>query len=266
MADRPLWSYAIAGLRCEVWPGDDVPGPVLAELTRMYREVADMSADDFAASVAAKDFAVAMRDESGEVVGTLVAAWTQVPHPRTGSPAWLLGVHHTSIRPAWRGKNVVQVSGLQLLFRHRMRHPLAPTYWLFDTFSWHSYLGMARNFPASWPTAARPSFPPDEAAIVRAAMAVYPEAWDEAAGVLRWGGRKLRESEAVPPAERVASDPDIGFFVAANPGYVQGDCLVCLASLAWRHVALAAWTSFVGRPLRRVFRRHPGQVVAAHDP
>src|SRR5207237_897017 len=58
----------------------------------------------------------------------------------------------------------------------------------------------------------------------------FGAAWDPHAGLLRFGESRghLAPELAEVPASR-AEDPDVRFFLAANPGYARGDELVCLA-------------------------------------
>ena|GEM_PF-2729995 len=254
--EHPAWTYRAAGLRCEVWPTDRLPATTLDDIAGLYLGVVEISRANYQRSLASKDYAVAMYDRDRRPVATLCVKWHVVSHPRTGTDAWLIGVHHAAILPAWRGRNIVQASGLEFLLRHRRRHPWAPTWWVFTTYSHRSYLGMARNFPRSWPTARAPAMPPDQAAMVDSLMSrIHPHEWDRERGVLRWPDRRLVAAEAEPDPARVARDPDLAFFVAANPGYASGDCLVCLADLSWTNLARAAWLSYVQRPLvRRIDR------------
>lgn len=250
--EQPAWTYRAGGLRCEVWPSERTPSATLDDMARLYLGVVEMNRADYERSIAAKDYTVAMYDPRARPAGTLCVKWHAVPHPRSGEQAWLIGVHHAAILPAWRGRNIIQASGLEFLLRHRREHPLAPTWWVFTTYSYRSYLGMARNFPRSWPTARAPRMPEHEAAMVDALMSrMYPREWDRERGVLRWSDRKLSADEAEPPPERIASDPDVAFFLRANPGYASSDCLVCLAELSWTNLALAAWHSYIRRPLQR---------------
>lgn len=250
--DEPEWTYRAGGLRCEVWPTDRLRSRTLDDIAALYLDVVEMRRSDYERSLAAKDYAVAMYDAEGRPAGTLCVKWHVVRSPRTGADAWLIGVHHAAILPAWRGRNIIQASGLEFLLRHRRRHPWAPTWWVFTTYSYRSYLGMARNFPRAWPTARAPTMPSSEAAMVDELMSrIYPHEWNRAQGVLRWTDRRLTDTEAEPDPAKLADDPDLGFFLAANPGYANGDCLVCLADLSWTNLALAAWRSYVRRPLAR---------------
>ena len=58
-------------------------------------------------------------------------------------------------------------------------------------------------------------------------------AYDPASGVARFlssRGRLAHPLAEVPPGR--ADDPDVQFFLAANPGYARGDELVCLAEIS----------------------------------
>lgn len=131
----------------------------------------------------------------------------------------------------FRGRNLVLKTGLHLLVREKWRRPLAPAYWFFDTFSYKSYLVLARNLREFWPRRDRP-LPSDTAAFMHhLASERYGADWNRDTGVVRRTGHKQLRPETAPIANELRSDPDVSFFEAANPGHREGDMLVCLAPL-----------------------------------
>ena len=156
---------------------------------------------------------------------------------------------HVLIREHWRGRNLIQKLGLRTFFRTRLRHPLRPIYWFFDTFSYKSYLLLTRNFETYWPRHEQPT-PEDQAALIdQLATKVYGPAWRPARGVaVRSGQKRLRETTA-PLVLSADSAPDLAFFARANPGHAEGDMLVCLCPLT-----VSNWLS-VGRKAMQRFRR-----------
>jgi hypothetical protein len=134
----------------------------------------------------------------------------------------------------FRGRNLVLRTGLRLLLREKLRRPLAPVYWLFDTFSYKSYLLLARNLGEYWPRRDRVT-PADTAEFIdRLATERYGADWNRATGVVRRSGYKQLRAHTAPVDEKLRSDPDVSFFEAANPGHREGDMLVCLAPLTAR--------------------------------
>jgi hypothetical protein len=136
----------------------------------------------------------------------------------------------------FRGRNLVLKTGLRLLLREKLRRPFARAYWFFDTFSYKSYLVLARNLGEFWPHHGRMT-PPDTVAFIdRLASEQYGPDWNRETGVVCCSGYKELRPETAPIDGKLRTDPDIRFFEAANPGHREGDMLVCLAPLTVRNL------------------------------
>jgi len=131
----------------------------------------------------------------------------------------------------FRGRNLVLRTGLQVLLREKLRRPAATAYWFFDTFSYKSYLVLARNLREFWPRRACTT-PPDILEFIdELASQRYGADWNSDTGVVRHSGYKRLLPETAPVEGTISSDPDVTFFEGANPGHREGDMLVCLAPL-----------------------------------
>ncbi|HEX5459799.1 MAG TPA: hypothetical protein VFX20_07500 [Steroidobacteraceae bacterium] len=131
----------------------------------------------------------------------------------------------------FRGRNLVLGTGLRVLWREKRRRPLAAAYWFFDTFSYKSYLVLARNLREFWPRRGRAT-PSDTLAFMdELASQRYGADWNRETGVVRRSGYKRLRPETAPIEGTASSDPDVSFFETANPGHRAGDMLVCLAPL-----------------------------------
>ena len=148
----------------------------------------------------------------------------------------------------FRGRNLVLKTGLRLLLREKLRRPLVPAYWFFDTFSYKSYLILARNLREYWPRRETPTPPATAAFIDELATRRYGPDWDRSRGVVRRSGYKRLHSTTAPIDGRLQSDPDVRFFETLNPGHSEGDMLVCLAPLTLRNLAGAV--ARMSRPAR----------------
>jgi hypothetical protein len=133
---------------------------------------------------------------------------------------------------------------------NRIRHdfPHGRYYWLLLTSGFRTY----RFLPVFWreffPTHARAT--PDEAhgLLRHLAQERFGAAFDATAGIVRFPRpQRLRPGLAGVPAGRDA-DPHVRFFLERNPGYRDGDELVCLAELAATNLT-AAGRRMVDRPL-----------------
>jgi hypothetical protein len=136
----------------------------------------------------------------------------------------------------FRGRNLVLRTGLRLLVREKLRRPFAEAYWFFDTFSYKSYLILARNLGEFWPRRDRATPPRTRAFIDSLANERYGADWNQNRGVVHRSGYKHLRPETAPIDASLRSDPDVRFFEAANPGHREGDMLVCLAPLTVRNL------------------------------
>jgi hypothetical protein len=145
----------------------------------------------------------------------------------------------------FRGRHLVLQTGLRILLRAKLRHPLRRAYWLFDTFSYKSYLLLPRNLRIFWPRRDQPT-PADTARFLsHLAQQRYGANWRPETGVVSHSGDKRLLPTAAPLDAAALSDPDVRFFDLANPRHRDGDRLVCLAPLS-----VANLTGAIGRMLR----------------
>ena len=86
---------------------------------------------------------------NGALLG--MAAIDIYPAEFRGRKIVVISTAHVLIRENWRGRNLVQKLGLRTFLAARLRYPLRPIYWFFDTFSYKSYLLLPRNFRTFWP-------------------------------------------------------------------------------------------------------------------
>jgi hypothetical protein len=163
----------------------------------------------------------------------------------------LIVIHtaHVLIREAWRGRNLLQKLGARTFLATRLRHPLRPIYWFYDTFSYKSYLLLPRNFREFWPRFDAPTPEPRAALIDQIATRLYGPAWRPAQGVVERSGQKRMRHSAAPLVLGPGADPQVAFFSRANPGHAEGDMLVCLCPLT-----LSNWLSLARKALQRLRR------------
>jgi hypothetical protein len=162
----------------------------------------------------------------------------------------VISTAHVLIRENWRGRNLIQKLGMRMFLRARLRHPLRPIYWFFDTFSYKSYLLLPRNFHTYWPRHDQPTPEARAALMDQLATRDYGPAWRPARGIaVRSGQKRLRETTA-PLELRADASPDLQFFARMNPGHAEGDMLVCLCPLT-----LSNWLSVARKALERRARR-----------
>jgi hypothetical protein len=156
---------------------------------------------------------------------------------------------HVLIQEQHRGQNLIQRLGLQTFLGARVRYPVRPIYWFFDTFSYKSYLLLPRNFRDFWPRYDRHTPEWEHALMNHLASQTYGSAWRPAQGIVVRSGRKRLRPETAPLEANVPSAPELEFFARANPGHAGGDMLVCLCPLS-----VANWLTVGVRALERARR------------
>ena len=104
-------------------------------------------------------------------------------------------------------------------------------------------MGCSRR-KSSFPRAGR-RFPPRESAYVEQVLERIGSQWNPATGVIARGGVSFYREGRVDKEDVNQSDPDIAFYITANPGQAEGDSLVCLAPLTLRNFAYIAKRQFL---------------------
>ncbi|MEO8061350.1 MAG: hypothetical protein ABI821_01240 [Pseudomonadota bacterium] len=203
---------------------------------------------DYAEAELRKRQSVALFRMNGALLG--MAAVDINPTRFRGRRLAVISTTHVLIRENWRGRNLIQKLGVRMYLRARLRYPLRPIYWFFDTFSYKSYLLLPRNFHTYWPRHDQPTPEPRAALIDQLAKLTYGPAWRPARGLaVRSGQKRLRET-AAPLVLRADASPDLQFFARMNPGHAEGDMLVCLCPLT-----LSNWLSVARKVIERRARR-----------
>ena len=185
---------------------------------------------------------VALFRMNGALLG--MAAIDALPVEFRGRALVAITTTHVLIRENWRGRNLIQKLGFRIFLRTRLRYPLRPIYWFFDSISYKGYLLLPRNFRRFWPRHDAPTPEPYAALIDHLATLVYGPAWRPARGVVVRSGQKRMRATAAPLALAEDADPNLRFFAHTNPGHAEGDMLVCLCPLTlenWWSVARRAW-------------------------
>jgi hypothetical protein len=159
------------------------------------------------------------------------------------------------IDAAYRGRNLVVRTGLRMFVREKLRRPWLPAYWLFDTFSYKSYVLLPHYFAEFWPRRDRATPPGVARFIDHLARARYGDDWIPERGIVRRSGDKRLRASTAPVDKRVRNDPDVQFFEHVNPGHRDGDMLVCLAPLTLPNIVRSLWLGFTGLRRKRDVRK-----------
>jgi hypothetical protein len=203
---------------------------------------AGVSRERFVGDLLAKDHVFVLRDG-----GDLRGFSTVVREHRTlasGRRAVVVFSGDTVIERAYRGQSALQWAFFLYIARTKLQWPGRLVVWFLISKGYKTWLLLARNFPCHWPRrdVATPTWA--RALIDDLATDRFGPAYEPARGVLRADGTRLKPE--VAPVDAV-DDPDVAFFVRANPGHADGDELCCIGVVDARLVATWPW---------RVTRRH----------
>jgi hypothetical protein len=191
---------------------------------------------------------------SGGLVGMAAVDFQEVT--REGRRVHIILTSSVLLDERYRGQNLLQQrAGLVCFLRTRLRHPLAPIYWFFVTFSYKSYLLLAFNFAEFWPRPDQPMPHWERELMETLARQWYGDDWDSTQGVVHHQADKKLRAGVTSISEPDLTQPHIRFFNERNSLYHEGELLVCMAPLTWRN-----WRSILGNGLRRLMRRRPARV------
>jgi hypothetical protein len=151
---------------------------------------------------------------------------------------------HVLLYEEYRGHNLLQRLGLKTYLATRLRFPLRPIYWFFETFSYKGYLLLPRNFRHFWPHHERRTPPRERALIDHLATRTYGADWRSHQGIVVRSGKRRLKPDAAPLERNVPLTPELKFFSATNPGHAEGDMLICLCPLTasnWLTLSIRAF-------------------------
>src|SRR5262245_31396143 len=206
-----------------------------ADRARMYAIYAahydGTSMPRFSADLEAKDLVLSVHDEDGALQGftTLLVIDSEME----GRPVRALYSGDTIIDRAYWGSQVLAFNWIRLAGSIKQMEPEIPLYWFLivkghRTFRYLS--AFSRNFYPHW---AVPTPQAERALMDQLAGGRFPEHYAPDRGIVHFPsshGHLKPDLAEITPSE--AARPDVGFFLAMNPGYRRGDELVCLTELA----------------------------------
>ena len=167
-----------------------------------------------------------------------------------GRKLLMIFTSHGIVDERYRGQNLLQRAGFRTWLASWLHHPLHRKFWVFDTFSYKSYLLLARNLHTFWPRHDRHT-PPHESAIIEAyGRLKYGESWR--GGLIERSPRKKLLPQVALLTSELQRNPDLAFFARRNPGHAEGDMMLCLCPLS-----AANWRGIVSGAVRRAWRGKP---------
>lgn len=214
---------ATASPRAALSPDDRAE--LFALLDRHFEGV---DAGQFARDLDEKDWVLRVR-QAGRLVG-----FSTLQHYRScagGTPVEVIYSGDTIMAPEAWGSPVLARGWIGLVRTLQQARPDAHWYWLLLSSGFRTYRFLPVFWRDFWPRHDAEAPPADAALLAALARERFGDAFDAAAGVVRFARpQRLRAPLAAIPDGR-GDDPHVRCFLDRNPGHALGDELVCLTRL-----------------------------------
>jgi hypothetical protein len=211
---------------------EQVGAVTAAERDRMYelldRYFSGVGRTQFDADLAEKEWVVLLEDrDSGLVQGfsTIMRLGSVV----AGRPVVAYFSGDTVIDRAYWGETALPRLWSRHVFGLAGAVTDATPYWLLITSGYKTYRYLSVFFREFYPTCRQPTPPWIKRLLDALAQQKFDGLYDPASGVVRLT-TPLRPGIADLTPRRL-EDPHVAFYAAANPGYVEGHELACIAEL-----------------------------------
>ena len=210
-----------------------VPDLAPRDRERMYellsRSFLGVTRRRFEADLAEKNRVILLEDGAAALCGfsTLLFYRTELE----GEPANVIYSGDTIIDPDSWNASILAPAWINAVRDLHGRRPAPRLLWLLITSGFRTYRFLPIFCRWFYPRHDRPT-PPDVARLMaELASERFGDRYDPASGIVRFDEPQvLAESLRGVPDGRLAN-PDVAFFVRANPGHEAGDELVCLTTL-----------------------------------
>ncbi|HEY7673770.1 MAG TPA: hypothetical protein VH867_00885 [Burkholderiales bacterium] len=189
------------------------------------------SYERFASDFANKDWVLVLRDESGSLQGFSTLAVYE--RDFAGERVRVLFSGDTIVDERHWGQQALAFAWLRLAGGIKAKRPKARLCWFLISKGHRTYRYLSAFSREFHPAPGRTTPQRTRDLMNFLARDRFGEAYDSAAGILRFSGSPCRlrpDYTVIPEAHRRL--PEVEFFLARNPGYASGDELVCLCELA----------------------------------
>jgi hypothetical protein len=176
----------------------------------------------------------------------------------SGRPCTIIFAGDTVIDRRSLGQGALQREWARLLGRTKLRRPWRPLHWFLTCRDYRTYLLLVEHVRTALPkyTITRPS-PALRTMLESVAVERYGARFDAERGIVRpdSSAPQGRDPSNVPVItdELAQANPHVAFYLDHNPGYLDGDRLVCIGDLTGRRV-LQLWLVMTFRAPARARR------------
>lgn len=181
--------------------------------------------DGFERDLVDKDFALLLRDETGQLCGFTTLGLEQIPDGEPG--AWVLYSGDTIVDLGQRSSAALAACWIDAVYRLRAEKRIERLVWLLICSSVRTYHFLPLFFRDFAPHPAAPTAVAVQSELDLLAVHRYGSAYDPATGIVRLERPQPLRSGEAEGATRRESRELLQFFERRNPGHALGDELVC---------------------------------------
>lgn len=203
----------------------------------LQQHFAGVRIDVFQADLNEKNWALLLRDSTGELKGfsTLLfytIAPTPLSHDLSGeAPIGIVYSGDTIMDPSAWSSMALARSWIEAINTLKTRYTTGKLYWFLIVSGYRTYRFLPTFWREFYPRYDAPTPPDVQCLMNRLAWEKFGDRYDAPSGIIRLDHpQSLRDPLAGIPEDRL-SDPHVQFFQAKNPGYERGDELVCLTEI-----------------------------------
>lgn len=214
---------------------------MMFDLYHQYYDASDFTL--FNKDLQEKDYTILLRDNSGNICGFSTLMLIKFKFNSKNRMALFSG--DTIIQREYWGTQQLSLSWCKLAGSIKSQYPDMPLYWFLIVKGYRTYRYLplfAKNF---YPT--RRYETPTEAQAIMDHLAIlkFGSAYKKDKGIVKFKQSRghLSEKWADIP-EHVIEHPDVQYFLEKNPGYLNGDELVCFTELTESNLRSHALRAF----------------------
>lgn len=215
----------------EALPRDDLTTKDIVKMYDVFQDYFEHTTREiFLRDLEKKNWVILLRDAGSKAIqgfSTLACYESLIKDKRVG----VVYSGDTIIRPAFWGTFALPRTWIKAVLGIGEQLP-EPLYWLLISSGYKTYRFLPVFFVKFYPRFDRPTPPEVQEIMDHLAGERFGSDYDPASGIVRFseGATPLREGVA-QITDRRLKNPHVAFFVATNPGHVQGDELVCLTEI-----------------------------------
>lgn len=199
----------------------------------------------FLSDLSDKQYCVVLRDDDGKLQGfSSIKVWQE---NFNGGPIRVMYSGDTIVHEDHWGQQALAFTWID--FSGALKHDAGdiPLYWFLLVKGHRTYRYLRAFYRVFYPAHNRPTPPETKALIDHLALEKFGEYYNPAKGVVHFPqsrGHLKTDWAEIPEKDR--RRPDVIFFLERNPGYTQGDELVCLTELSLENQNPLAARIFAG--------------------